>query len=129
MVIARDSTFFYKGRSLDPRVIATKLNVGYVLRGSVRREGEDLKLNVSLVDGATGTHVWAEQYERKVGQIFEILSEMSRGVTGALAVTGTGLPDTGTKTVAPSAPSLRSRPSRRADGTCRARHPRCAPTS
>jgi adenylate cyclase len=103
MVIARDSTFFYKGRSLDPRVIATKLNVGYVLRGSVRREGEELKLNVSLVDGATGTHVWAEQYERKVGQIFEILSEMSSGVTGALAVTGTGLADTGMKTDNPRA--------------------------
>ncbi len=103
MVIARDSSFFYKGKSQDPRVIAAKLNVGYVLRGSIRREGEVLKLNAWLVDGATGTHVWAEQYERKVGQIFGILGEMSNGVTGALAVTGTDLPDTGTKTDNPVA--------------------------
>jgi adenylate cyclase len=103
MVIARDSTFFYKGKSLDPREIATKLNVGYVLRGSVRREGEVLKLNAWLVDGATGDHVWTEQYERKVGQIFEILSEMSSDVTGALAVTGTAQPDTGAGTANPQA--------------------------
>ncbi len=103
MVIARDSTFFYKGKSLDVREIATKLNVGYVLRGNIRRAGEVLKLNAWLVDGATGAQVWGEQYERNVGQIFEILSEMSSGVTGALAVTGTGLPDTGSKTDNPRA--------------------------
>jgi adenylate cyclase len=103
MVIARDSTFFYKGESLDPQAIAAKLHVGYVLRGSLRREGEVLKLNVWLVDGATGTHVWAEQYERKLGQIFEILSELSSGVTGALAVSGSDLPDTGMNTDNPRA--------------------------
>jgi len=103
MVIARDSTFFYKGESLDPQAIAAKLNVGYVLRGSLRREGEVLKLNAWLVDGATGTHVWAGQYERSPGQIFEILSELSSGVTGAIAVKGTDLPDTGMKTDSPRA--------------------------
>ena len=103
MVIARDSTFFYKGKSLDTREIATKLNVGYVLRGSIRREGEVLKLNAWLVDGATGTQVWAEQYERKVGQIFEILSELSSGVTKALAVTTTAQKDSGAGTDNPQA--------------------------
>jgi adenylate cyclase len=103
MVIARDSTFYYKGKSLDPREIAAKLNVGYVLRGSIRREGELVKLNARLVDGATGTQVWAEQYERKVGQIFELLYELSGGVTKALAVTSTTQPDAGTKTDNPQA--------------------------
>jgi adenylate cyclase len=98
MVIARDSTFFYKGKSLDPREIATKLNVGYVLRGSIRHEGELVKLNARLVDGATGVQIWGEQYERKVGQIFEILSELSSGVTNALSVTTTAQTDTGAGT-------------------------------
>jgi adenylate cyclase len=103
MVIARDSTFFYKGKSLDPRTIAAKLNVGYVLRGSIRREGEALKLNVSLVDGATGTRIWARQYKRKIGQIFDMLSDVSNGVTTALAVPGTLQPDTGAGTADPRA--------------------------
>jgi transcriptional activator of cad operon len=75
MVIARDSTFFYKGKSLDTRTIAAKLNAGYVLRGSVQRDGEALKLHVSLVDGATGVQIWTQRYERNVGQVFETLSE------------------------------------------------------
>ena len=103
MVIARDSTFFYKGKTLDLGVIAEKLNVGYVLRGSLRREGEVLKLNAWLVDVATGDHVWAEHYERKVGQIIEIQNEISSSVTRTLAVAGTGYPDTGTTTDNPRA--------------------------
>jgi adenylate cyclase len=98
MIIARDSTFFYKGKSLDPRVIAQKLHVGYVLGGSIRRDGDVLKLNAWLVNAQTGAHVWTEHYERKVGQIFEIQNEISTGVIRALAVAGTGHPDaTGTE--------------------------------
>jgi adenylate cyclase len=103
MVIARDSTFFYKGTSLNPGEIATKLNAGFVLRGSVRREGDELKLHVWLVDGATGTRIWAQQYERKVGQVFEILSELSSSVITALALTPTAQSDTGAGTANPQA--------------------------
>jgi TolB-like protein/DNA-binding winged helix-turn-helix (wHTH) protein/Tfp pilus assembly protein PilF len=103
MVIARDSTFFYKGESQDAREIARKLNVDYVLRGNIRRDGEVLKLNAWLVDGATGAQVWVGQYEREVGQIFNILSEMSREVTRALAMTGTAQPVTETQTDNPQA--------------------------
>jgi adenylate cyclase len=103
MVIARDSTFFYKGKSLDPRTIAAKLNAGYLLRGSVGRDGEALKLNVSLVEGATGTQIWAQQYERKVGQVFNTLGDLSRGVTTALAVTPTAQSDAGAGTANPQA--------------------------
>jgi len=103
MVIARDSTFFYKGKTLDPRVIAEKLGVGYVLRGSVRREGEVLKINAWLVDVKTDDHAWAEHYERKVGQVFEIQNEISSGVIRALSAAGTSHPDTGTETDNPRA--------------------------
>ena len=103
MVIARDSAFFYKGKSLDPRVIAQKLNVGYVLCGSMRREGDVLKLNVWLVDVATGAHVWAEHYEREVGQIFEIQNEISSRVVTALAAADTPPTDTATETDDPRA--------------------------
>ena len=98
MVIARDSAFFYKGKSLDPSVIAEKLKVGYVLRGSIRREGDMVILNAWLEDAATGDHVWTEHYQRKAGQIFEIQNEIWSGVITALAAKDTGHPDTGTGT-------------------------------
>jgi TolB-like protein/DNA-binding winged helix-turn-helix (wHTH) protein len=103
MVIARDSAFFYKGQSLDPRVIAEKLGVRYVLRGSIRRDGEVVILNAWLVDVETGDHVWAEHYERKLGQIFEIQNEVSSGVMTALAATDTAQSDEGRETDDPRA--------------------------
>jgi len=103
MVIARDSTFFYKGKTLDPRVIAEKLGVGFVLRGSVRREGDVLKINAWLVDVETGDHAWAEHYERQVGDVFDIQNEISSGVIKALAGAGAGYLDTGSDTVNPQA--------------------------
>jgi TolB-like protein/DNA-binding winged helix-turn-helix (wHTH) protein len=93
MVIARDSTFYYKGRPLDLRVIAAKLNVGYVLRGSLRREGGLVKLNAWLVDVGSSEHVWAEHYERKVGQIFEIQNEIAGSVISALATRDSDHPE------------------------------------
>ena len=103
MVIARDSTFFYKGKPLDPRMIAEKLNATYVLRGSLRREGDVLKLNAWLVDVDTGANIWAEHYERAVGQIFKIQNRIANGVIGALAVKSTAQPDPGTETDNPQA--------------------------
>jgi TolB-like protein/DNA-binding winged helix-turn-helix (wHTH) protein len=84
VVIARDSTFFYKGKSLDPRTIAQRLDVGYVLRGSLRREGDVLKLNTWLVDAGTDAHVWAEHFERPIDGVFDIQNSIYRGVVGAL---------------------------------------------
>ncbi len=85
MVISRDSSFVYKGNSLDPRVIAGKLNVDYILRGSIRREGDILKLNAWLVDASTGAHVWAEHYEQPGDRIFEIQNKMTRSIVTALS--------------------------------------------
>jgi TolB-like protein/DNA-binding winged helix-turn-helix (wHTH) protein len=85
MVISRDSSFFYKGKSLDPRAIAGELDADYFLRGSIRREGNLLKLNAWLVDTSTGAHVWAEHYEQPGDRIFEIQHQMTRGILTALA--------------------------------------------
>lgn len=90
MVIARDSSFFYKGKSLDPGVIAQKLNADYLLRGSIRRENNMLKLNAWLVDTATGANVWAEHYESPGDRIFEIQNEMARGIVTVLAAPPVG---------------------------------------
>jgi adenylate cyclase len=103
MVIARDSSSFYKGKSLDPREVGEKLNVGYVLRGSIRREGDLLKLNAWLVDVETGGHVWAEHYERKVDEVFDIQNAITRSIVAALAVTDTDQPDTIADTISPQA--------------------------
>jgi adenylate cyclase len=94
MVIARDSTFFYKGKSVDPRVIANNLGVGYVLRGSLRREGDVLKINVWLVDVDSGAHVWADHYERTAVGVPEIQNEIARGISMALVAAGSGQPET-----------------------------------
>jgi adenylate cyclase len=93
MVIARDSTFYYKRKSLDPREIAGRLGVGYVLRGSIRREGDILKLNVWLIDVASGAHVWAEHYERKADRVFEVQNEITHNITRALGVDTRGQPE------------------------------------
>lgn len=103
MVIARDSTFYYKGKPLDLHAIAETLDVDYVLRGSLRREGDMLKLNVWLVDARTDAHVWAEHYERKAGQILEVQNEIFRGVEKALSVAAGGSPETRTETHNPRA--------------------------
>jgi TolB-like protein/DNA-binding winged helix-turn-helix (wHTH) protein/Flp pilus assembly protein TadD len=94
MVIARDSSFFYKGREADLRAIAEKLNVDYLVRGSIRREGTAVKLNAWLVDVATDSHVWAEHFERNAGQIFEIQKDIARGIAAALTSRADTGPDT-----------------------------------
>lgn len=86
MVIARDSTFFYKGKSLDPGTVAESLGVGYLLRGSIRREADLLKINVWLIDAASGAHLWAEHYDLGVDRAFDIQSRIALHVTRALAV-------------------------------------------
>jgi TolB-like protein/DNA-binding winged helix-turn-helix (wHTH) protein len=103
MVIARDSTFFYKGKTLEPSVIAEKLGVGHLLHGSVRREGDMLIINAWLVDVTSGAHAWAEHYERKLEQVFDIQNEISNGVIKALTGGGIGHPATTMETANPQA--------------------------
>jgi TolB-like protein len=83
-VIARNSTFVYKGRAVDVRQVASRLGVRYVLEGSVRRAGQRLRISAQLIDAVTGGHHWAEQYDRELGDIFAIQDEITRSVVAAI---------------------------------------------
>jgi adenylate cyclase len=76
-VIARNSTFVYKGRSVDIREAAKQLGVRYVLEGSVRKSGNRIRITAQLIDAADGTHLWAERYDRTMDDIFAIQDEIT----------------------------------------------------
>ncbi len=76
-IIARNSSFVYKGRSLDVREAARQLGVRYVLEGSVRRSGARIRVTAQLIDAADGSHLWAERYDRGVDDIFAIQDEIT----------------------------------------------------
>jgi TolB-like protein/class 3 adenylate cyclase len=75
-VIARNSAFSYKGKSVDVRQVGRELNIRYVLEGSVQRSGNQLRLNVQLVDAETGNHLWAERFDKPVADLFEMQDEI-----------------------------------------------------
>jgi TolB-like protein/Flp pilus assembly protein TadD len=83
-VIARNSTFVYKGQAVDVRQVAEKLGVRYVLEGSVRRAGQRLRVSAQLIDATTGGHHWAEQYDRELGDIFAIQDEITSSVIASI---------------------------------------------
>lgn len=76
-VVARNSSFVYKGRSIDVRDAATQLGVRYVLEGSVRKSGNRIRITAQLIDAKDGTHVWAERYDRAMEDIFAIQDEIT----------------------------------------------------
>jgi adenylate cyclase len=83
-VTARNSTFSYKGKSIDVKQIARELDVRYVLEGSVRKAGERVRVTAQLIDAEDGNHIWAERYDRSIDDIFELQDEMTRTVVGAI---------------------------------------------
>jgi TolB-like protein/class 3 adenylate cyclase len=85
-VIARNSTFVYKGKARDVREIAKTLGVRYVLEGSVRRSGGEIRVNAQLIDAGTGGHVWADRYDGDMKNIFGLQDKVTRSVVTALAV-------------------------------------------
>ncbi len=85
-VIARNSTFAYKGKAHDVREIAKALGVRYVLEGSVRKNASDIRVNAQLIDASTGGHVWAERYDGNLKDIFGLQDTVTRNVVKALAV-------------------------------------------
>ncbi len=87
LVIARNSTFIYKAKPVDLREIARNLGVQYVLEGSVRRIGNNVRVSAQLIDAATGAHVWAERYDRALEDIFAVQDEITETIVGALGVT------------------------------------------
>ncbi|HET9415039.1 MAG TPA: adenylate/guanylate cyclase domain-containing protein [Pseudolabrys sp.] len=76
-VIARNSTFVFKGRSVDVREAAQRLGVRYVLEGSVRKSGNRIRITAQLIDAQDGTHLWAERYNRAMDDIFAIQDEIT----------------------------------------------------
>ncbi len=83
-VISRESTFSYKGASIDVRQVANELGVRYVLEGSVRKAGNRVRVTAQLIDAATGHHVWAERYDREMEDIFDLQDEMVEIIAAAL---------------------------------------------
>jgi TolB-like protein/class 3 adenylate cyclase/Flp pilus assembly protein TadD len=86
VVIARNSTFQYKGKPHDIREIGKALNARYVLEGSVRRSGESVRVNAQLIDAGTGAHVWADRYDGEFRNIFALQDTIARNVVKALSV-------------------------------------------
>ena len=76
-VIARNSTFVYKGRPVDVRAVAKQLGVRFVLEGSVRKSGNRVRITAQLIDARDGAHVWAERYDRAIDDIFAIQDEIT----------------------------------------------------
>jgi len=83
-VIARNSSFTYRGKAVDVKQVARELGVRYVLEGSVRKAGSRVRISAQLIDAATGNHVWAERYDRELADIFELQDEMTATIVGAI---------------------------------------------
>jgi TolB-like protein/Flp pilus assembly protein TadD len=86
VVIARNSTFQYKGKARDVREIGKALNARYVLEGSVRRSGDSVRVNAQLIDAASGAHVWADRYDGELRNVFALQDTITSNVVKALSV-------------------------------------------
>ena len=83
-VQGRTSAFAYKGRNADLRTIGDELGVGYLLEGSVRKSGDRLRITVQLIDSGTGSHLWSEQFDRKLDDVFAIQTEIAEEIAREL---------------------------------------------
>ncbi len=83
-IIARNTTFTYKGEKLDVRHIAEELGVKYVLEGSVRRAGNRIRVTAQLIDGTTGGHIWSERYDGQLEDVFDLQDEITRSVVASI---------------------------------------------
>lgn len=81
-VIARNSSFAFKGTSVDVRKVATELGVRYLLEGSVRPLGSRIRITAQLIEGTTGRHLWAEKFDRDLANIFDVQDEITDTVAG-----------------------------------------------
>lgn len=83
-VLARNTTFTFKGQAVDVQAVAKELGVQYVLEGSVRKSGSRIRIAVQLIDGDRGNQLWAEKYDRELEDIFAVQDDITRTVVGAL---------------------------------------------
>jgi adenylate cyclase len=86
-VIARNSSFTYKGRSVDVRTIGRELGVASVLEGSIRRAGQRVRITAQLIDAGNGGHLWADRYDRDLTDIFAVQDDVTHRIVDALKVT------------------------------------------
>jgi adenylate cyclase len=86
-VIARNSTFQYKGKAIDLRQVGRELGVRYILEGSVRRTTDQIRITAQLIDASTGGHVWASKYDARLKDIFAVQDRLTSEIAGALGVT------------------------------------------
>jgi adenylate cyclase len=84
-VIARNSSFTYKGKAVDIKRVGRELGVRYVLEGSVRKAGNRVRITGQLVDAATGNHIWADRYDSTLEDIFDLQDRVTTSVIGAIA--------------------------------------------
>ena len=85
IVIARNTAFAYRGKSVDVREIGRDLNVRYVLEGSVQRSGDRMRVNVQLIEAETGTHLWAERFDKPVAGLFDMQDEIVARIANQLS--------------------------------------------
>ncbi|HUC48283.1 MAG TPA: winged helix-turn-helix domain-containing tetratricopeptide repeat protein [Xanthobacteraceae bacterium] len=83
-VIARNSSFIYKGKAVHLKQIGDELGVGYVVEGSVRKVGERVRITAQLNDVATGSHIWAERYDRDLADVFAVQDEITEAIVAAI---------------------------------------------
>jgi TolB-like protein len=83
-VIARNSSFIYKGKAVHMKQIAEELGVGYVVEGSVRKSGDRVRITAQLNDAATGSHIWAEHYDRGLADVFAVQDEITEAIVAAI---------------------------------------------
>src|SRR5947207_5669969 len=83
-VIARNSSFTYKGKAVDVKQVARELGVRYVLEGSVRKAGNRVRITGQLIDAATGNHIWADRFDGALDDVFELQDQVASSVAGAI---------------------------------------------
>src|SRR5262245_60493615 len=84
LVISRNTAFTYKGQRVDAKQTGRELGVRYVLEGSVRRSGNQVRVNAQLIDAATNTYLWAERFDHDIGDLFAIQNEITSRISNTL---------------------------------------------
>ena len=84
LVIARNTSFTYKGKAVHVKQIAEELGVGYVVEGSVRKDGGRVRITAQLIDATTGSHIWADRYDRELADVFAVQDEITDAIVAAI---------------------------------------------
>jgi adenylate cyclase len=84
-VIARNSSFVYKGKAVDVKQVSRELGVRYVVKGSVRKAGDRVRISAQLIEATTSHHVWAERYDRELRDVFAVQDEITEAIMGSIA--------------------------------------------